>query len=250
MYYFSLKFKIKILMTSLPILMYHNVVSDISKSKGLNIFVDKLEEQFKYLIDNKYTTYHLSELQNLKSISDKSIVLTFDDVTKNQMEFAIPLLQKYGLKATFFIPFKYVGGFDDWNSSSEAIMTIDELKAIPDNIELGYHSFAHRNFEKISLEDAQSDFEFSEAFVVENKLNVFKAIAYPYGKYPKKTLAEKEAFFKVLEKNKMLFALRIGNRVSKFPFKDKYEIQRIDIKGEDSLLKFKLKIKFGKLKLF
>lgn len=237
-------------MSSLPILMYHNVVSEKSKSKGLNIFVDRLEEQFKYLIDNKYTTYHLSELQNLKTISQKSVILTFDDVTKNQMEFAIPLLKKYGLKATFFIPFKYVGGFDDWNSGSEPIMTVDELKAIPSNIELGYHSFAHRNFEKISLEEAQSDFEMSEAFVIENKLNVFRAIAYPYGKYPKKIIQEKEAFFKVLEKNQMHFALRIGNRVSKFPFKDKFEIQRIDIKGEDSLFKFKLKLKFGKLKLF
>jgi len=237
-------------MSSLPILMYHNVISDKHKSEGLCISTDKLEEQFKYLNKNKYTTYHLSELQNLKTISQKSVILTFDDVTKNQMEFAIPLLLKYRLKATFFIPFKYVGGFDDWNSGSESIMTIDELKAISSNIELGYHSFAHRNFEKISLEEAQSDFELSEAFVVENQLNVFRAIAYPYGKYPKKVSTEKEAFFKVLEKNKMCFALRIGNRVSKFPFKDKYEIQRIDIKGEDSLLKFKLKLKFGKLKLF
>lgn len=237
-------------MSSLPILMYHNVVSDSKKSKGLSISIDKLEEQFKYLIDNKYNTYHLSELQNLKTISQKNVILTFDDVTKNQMEFAIPLLQKYGLKATFFIPFKYVGGLDEWNSSSEAIMTVDELKAVPDNIELGYHSFAHRNFEKISLEEAQLDFELSETFILENQLNVFRAIAYPYGKYPKKNPTEKEAFFKVLQKNKMQFALRIGNRVSKFPFKDKYEIQRIDIKGEDSLFKFKLKLKFGKLKLF
>ena len=45
-------------------------------------------------------------------------------------------------------------------------------------------------------------------------------------------------------------AFRIGNRVNKFPFKNKYEIQRIDIKGQDSLLKFKLKLRFGKLKLF
>jgi hypothetical protein len=44
--------------------------------------------------------------------------------------------------------------------------------------------------------------------------------------------------------------LRIGNQINKFPFKNPYEIMRIDIKGEDSLLKFKLKLRFGKLKLF
>lgn len=237
-------------MSSLPILMYHNVVSDHKKSIGLSVSVDRLEEQFQYLTKNKYTTYHLSELNNLLTISNKSIIITFDDVTKNQLEFAIPLLEKYNLKATFFIPFKYVGGFDDWNNGNEAIMNVSELKNIPENIELGYHSFAHQNFASISIEDSALDFDLSNEFIQENNLEVYKAIAYPYGKYPKKDLSKKKLFFQLLEEQKITYGLRIGNRVNKFPFKNPYEVQRIDIKGEDVLWKFKLKIKFGKLGLF
>jgi hypothetical protein len=48
----------------------------------------------------------------------------------------------------------------------------------------------------------------------------------------------------------MKFGLKIGNRPNTFPFKDNYEIKRIDIKGLDNLMVFRLKIKFGKLKLF
>ena len=46
------------------------------------------------------------------------------------------------------------------------------------------------------------------------------------------------------------FGLRIGNRLNLLPFKNNHELNRLDIKGEDSLLKFKLKLKLGKLSLF
>ena len=74
-------------------------------------------------------------------------------------------------------------------------------------------------------------------------------MAYPYGNYPKKGKRKIE-FFQLLEKNNIKMAFRIGNRVNIFPFKNKYEIQRIDIKGQDSLLAFKWKLRLGKLRLF
>ena len=237
-------------MSSLPILMYHNIINDKKKSKGLNIFVDKLEEQLKYLVANNYKTYHLSEIQQVNTLDFKNVILTFDDVTKNQLTYAVPLLEKYNLKATFFIPFKYVGGFDEWNNGTEPIMNLDELKNLPSNIELAYHSFAHPNFVNITVNEIVNDFHEAQKYVEKNNLNVFPAIAYPYGKYPKKNRLQKKAFFSILKENNMVYGLRIGNRVNKFPFKNPYEIMRIDVKGEDSLLKFKLKLKFGKLKLF
>jgi len=237
-------------MSALPILMYHNIVLEKQKSVGLSLSAEKLEEQFKYLATKKYKTYHFSELHQLAKIAPKSVILTFDDVTKNQMEYAIPLLKKYQLKATFFIPFQYVGGFDAWNEGTEPIMSVAELQAVPQNIELGYHSFAHLNFAEITPTAIQTDFDLSENFIQQNKLKVYPAIAYPYGKYPKKENIQKTAFFESLQQNNMQFGLRIGNRVNQFPFKNPYEIKRINIKGEDSLFKFKLKLKFGKLGVF
>ena len=74
-------------------------------------------------------------------------------------------------------------------------------------------------------------------------------MAYPYGNFPKKKNLKKD-FFRLLEKNNIKMAFRIGNRVNKFPFKNKFEIQRIDVKGQDSLFTFKCKLRLGKLKLF
>lgn len=235
-------------MTRLPILMYHNV-SDDKNSNGLTIFRDSLEEQFRYLSEKGYTTYHFSELENKTSINPKSVIITFDDVTENQLVYAVPLLEKYNLKATFFIPFGYIGNMDSWNFGNEKIMSIEQLKALDNRVELGLHSFAHKRYAVLTEAEIKEDFSKCFEIMEQNGLKVYNALAYPYGNYPKKE-PNKSMFTSVLRQNNVKVGLRIGNRISKFPFKNPYEIQRIDIKGEDSLFKFKLKLRFGKLKLF
>lgn len=237
-------------MASLPVLMYHNVSEDKNKSFRLTISTAKLEEQFRYFSENNYTTFHFSELENRIALPPKSIVITFDDVTTNQFLYAVPLLKKYGLKATFFIPFYYLGKTDEWNKGTENIMTIKELQAIdPSLIEFGHHSSRHRHYAKLSDAEIQEDFDESERIIAANGLKVYPALAFPYGNYPKKE-PQKSRFQELLKKNNIKFGVKIGNRRNKFPFKNTFEVQRIDVKGEDSFLKFKLKLKFGKLKLF
>jgi peptidoglycan/xylan/chitin deacetylase (PgdA/CDA1 family) len=230
--------------------MYHNITPNFNLSLGLTIATEKFEEQLDYLVRHNFTTYFLSELDIDTPISRKSVVLTFDDVTKNQLLYAFPLLKKYKIKATFFIPFSFIGKTDSWNAGTENIMTIDQLKSLDSEIiELGHHSYFHRNYSTLSLEEIQEDFDKSFELISENDLKVYPALAYPYGNYPKKGSSKIE-FFQLLERNNIKMAFRIGNRLNQFPFKNKYEIQRIDIKGEDGLFSFKWKLRLGKLRLF
>ncbi|PTX61916.1 polysaccharide deacetylase [Kordia periserrulae] len=229
--------------------MYHAVTTEASKSVGLTISTENLEAQFRYLHENGYTSLHFSNLQQLKSPADfpkKAVIITFDDVYVNQLELAYPLLQQYGLKACFYIPFQYVGGVDAWNTGTENIMSVAQLKSMDKaTIELGLHSFAHKKYDQLSEAAIEEDFEKCKQFIVENQLNVSNVLAYPYGKFPRKN-PEQKAFFETLHKHKVAFGLRIGNRVNRYPFKNKYEVQRLDIKGEDSLKKFASKLKRGK----
>ncbi len=238
------------LVSKLPILMYHNIAPNADSSLGLTLSAYKFEEQLCYLGKHNFTTCFLSELDSKKKKSSKSVVLTFDDVTENQLLYALPLLKKYNIKATFFIPFSFIGQTDSWNLGSEKIMTVEQLKSLDsDCIELGHHSYFHRKYSTLSIEEIQEDFDKSFEFIAKNDLKVFSAVAYPYGNYPKKG-NRKIDFFQLLERNNIKMAFRIGNRVNHFPFKNKFEIQRIDIKGEDSLLVFKWKLRLGKLRFF
>jgi peptidoglycan/xylan/chitin deacetylase (PgdA/CDA1 family) len=229
--------------------MYHNISNIEQVSSGLTISVQKLERQLCHLVESGFTTFHLSELENLTAIPQKSIVITFDDVTDNQCIYAVPLLEKYNLKATFFIPFGYIGKTDLWNEGKEPIMTMQKLQSLGTWIELGLHSYAHKKYETLTETQINEDFEKCFKIIEENDLKVYNAVAYPYGNFPKKE-PKKTLFKSVLEQNNIKMGLRIGNKINKFPFKNPFEIMRIDIKGEDSLLKFKLKLRFGKLKLF
>jgi hypothetical protein len=64
------------------------------------------------------------------------------------------------------------------------------------------------------------------------------------------SIQKKVEFFNSLKANDIGYALGVGNRINTFPFKNNYEIERVDFKGKDSFLKFKLKLRLGKLKLF
>lgn len=234
-------------MQRLPVLMYHNVCEADSQSHGLTLSVAKLEEQLQYLSRKGYASFHLGEIEHKTSLPQKSVIITFDDVTENQL-LAIPLLEKYGFKATFFIPFHYIGKTDSWNTpGDEKIMTVEQLKALsPDVVEFGYHSYLHRQYTKLSEKEINNDFTECNKVIAETGLKVYPALAYPYGNYPKKD-PENSQFKELLKSNGMKMAFRIGNRVSNFAFADPYEINRLDVKGHESLFKFKMKLRFGKL---
>ena len=226
--------------------MYHDVSPN--KSEALTISVEKLEEQFAYLADKGYKSYHFKELMDLEKLqSKKNIVITFDDGYVSQMELAIPLLEKYNLKATFFIPLNYLGKTDEWYTSSVEIMTAEQLHSLnPMTVELAFHSFYHKKYDALSEAEIEVDTQKCFDSVSENRFPFVAALAYPYGKYPRKT-SEKNKFIAQLKAHKFYYGVRIGNRLNTFPFQKPFEIQRIDVKGEFSLNKFKRKIKFGKI---
>ncbi|MCB0465448.1 MAG: polysaccharide deacetylase family protein [Aequorivita sp.] len=233
-------------MAKLPILMYHHVT--VEAGKGLTISANNLERQFKHLAENDYKTFHLKELLKMKQLPNgKNIVITFDDGYVSQMELALPLLKKYKLKAIFFVPLDYLGNTDDWNTSSLKIMTSEQLKMLdPKVVELGFHSFYHKKYTALSNAEIEADMRRCLEFVSENHLDFSPVLAYPYGKFPKEKTCNK-IFNKILSQNGIQYGLRIGNRINSFPFKKPFEIERIDVKGEFSLLKFRQKIRFGKL---
>ena len=240
-------------MTRFPILMYHNICELPSQSTGLTTSYDKLEAQFQFLVSQGYTSLHFRDIQKLKSSDQypkKPIIITFDDVYVNQYKFAYPLLKKYNLKACFYVPFSYVGGTDSWNNGSEPIMSVSQLKELdPAVVELGLHSFEHRPYNSLSLELIQEDFKKCHDFISKNELNVCNVLAYPYGNFPRKE-PFKSLFFETLKNQNIAYGLRIGNRLNRLPIKNNYELNRLDIKGDDRLFKFKLKLKLGKLSLF
>ncbi|MCX8525788.1 polysaccharide deacetylase family protein [Chryseobacterium formosus] len=231
---------------SVRILMYHQVLpQSIAPKNDLIVTVENLDEQLNF-IKNNYKTIFFKDLEKEKSTENK-IILTFDDGYYNNLQYLLPLLEKHQLKATIFIPTEYIQKNE--NNGEKVYMNFDEIKSLnPDLIEIALHSHSHRNFSQLSIEEAEIDLLKNIEILEQNKINFTKVLAYPYGKFPKEK-QKKKAFFTLLERIGITSAMRIGNNVDFYPYKNKFEVNRIDIKYGDSLKAFKWKLKFGKTKL-
>ncbi|MGE6396879.1 polysaccharide deacetylase family protein [Chryseobacterium scophthalmum] len=231
---------------SIRILMYHLVLpQSIAYKNDLIVTVENLEEQLIY-IKNNFKTVFFKDLEASKSIENK-IILTFDDGYYNNLQYLIPLLEKHQLKATIFIPTEFIQ--NNLNGEERVYMNFEEIKSLnPDLVEIALHSHSHKNFSQMTLSEAEADLLKNIEILEQNEINFTKVLAYPYGKFPKEKERKKE-FFKMLERIGIESAMRIGNNVASYPFKKRFEVNRIDIKYGDSLKTFKWKLKFGKLKL-
>lgn len=98
-----------------PIIMYHSILKDSSRSNKYTVTPAVLEEDLKYIKDKGYTTVTIADLisyvYNDTPLPEKPIVLTFDDGHYNNYGYLFPLLEKYDMKAVISIVGSYTDKF-------------------------------------------------------------------------------------------------------------------------------------------
>jgi len=247
----TLQFSIFIPATKgLPILMYHKVSADWNDN--LTISVKKLEKHFMYLSSHGYTCLPISKLlekdQSLKP--GKVFSLTFDDAYVNNLNYLYPLLEKYNFHCTIMLPVGFLGKTNIWDKGNEPIMNFEQLLSMDSHfVSYGLHSYKHESLLNMSSSEVATDITTCMHELSLKGIAYLPVLAYPYGAYPRDRV-NKAAFAILLENLGIIYGLRIGNRVNKWPVKNRYEVKRIDIKGKDSLWKFKTKLQKGRVKMF
>ncbi|MEI6884007.1 MAG: polysaccharide deacetylase family protein [Bacteroidota bacterium] len=238
----------------LPVLMYHNISDGLAD--GLSIPADRLDFQFMYLKEKGYACMSLKQLRNLVNeggrLPKKSVLITFDDAYQSIETKLLPLLERYDLNAVVFVPGAFIGKSNLWDDGGISVMTAETLQKISRNqhIEIALHSFLHRSYNEMDIEDMKEDLANCRQTLEFYKIPYINALAYPYGAYPRKDPALKKEMFEMFGKTGLEFAFRIGNKVNPFPLREKFEVKRIDIRGGDSFFIFKTKLKKGRAKFF
>jgi peptidoglycan/xylan/chitin deacetylase (PgdA/CDA1 family) len=239
----------------LAVLMYHKVSE--KQKDSLTVTTDQLESHFRHIKEHGYNVISFRDLErSTKSNSplpEKPVILTFDDGYVNNLTFALPLLEKFRFKATIFIPAAFIGKTNVWDEGEEQIMNTEMLKNLHKTgiIDIGLHSYNHINYDKHKLPDIEYDIEKCLETLKSQDIPHIKTLAYPYGKYPgRKAQKNSSDFNRVLEKFQINFGLRIGSKLNRLPVKDRYNMTRTNIKGNESFFIFKTKLKKGRAKLF
>ncbi|HPV15108.1 MAG TPA: polysaccharide deacetylase family protein [Candidatus Cloacimonadota bacterium] len=151
----------------------------------------------------------------LVDVSDSPLIicLNFDDGYQEVYQNALPILGKYGIKATCFVNSGTVG--------EPVIMTWEELSELKNTHgwEIGAHGYSHPNLSELSLEEARAEIEL-DLFLFRDKGFDPKSFALPYGICPQDYLSLIRARYQNIRSTNDLAMHRPIDRLnlSYFPF--------------------------------
>lgn len=174
----------------IPILMYHQVVDAVPDSPH-KIFVQKenFEKHLQFFKNSGFTTLTFQDLSDFrkgrKSFSDwpaKPLILTFDDGYKNNLDFAVPLLEKYQTKAVFYLLADLKVQTNEWDHEKVPLLSASERKALAQKgFEIGSHGFTHQKINSMTEEAALHELVDSK-LALEKELNTSVcSFAFTYG---------------------------------------------------------------------
>ncbi len=172
---------------NVPVLIYHQTPADF-------------ENQLLYLRAHGYTTTTLqvltSALHGGAGLPPKPVIITFDDGFSNQFN-AFHLLQKYNMKATFFII--NGGAMSNWCIGAnrhaglpcgDAYFNWDEIRMLDQSglINIGGHTIDHPNLPTLSVDQQRQEIIDGKAEIEQQLGHPILDFAYPYGSFDANTV--------------------------------------------------------------
>ncbi len=170
-----------------PVIVYHHVLP--TASNFIAITPALFEQELRYLKSAGFTGVTASDLADALAgrtkLPKKPILITFDDGRERQIRYAVPLLQRYGFTATFFV---YNSAIHD---TAGTFMSRSDLKRL---VSMGFdvqsHTVTHKSMLRKSGESsAQYDARLADE-LTQSKHAIEQvtgrpvvALAYPFGYY-------------------------------------------------------------------
>ncbi len=182
-----------------PVLMFHEVVQD--GTYPLPPYAVTQRRLREILLDFTERGYHSGTLEDAVAVftcnkrrrklhgsSQKRVALTFDDGTRDFVEYALPVLREFNFSATLFIVTGLIGSARLWHSlpgqaplTPVPLMNAEELRGVRDmGFTLGSHTVSHRPLTTLTLEQAREEIVSSRHRLSEVLREPIGWFAYPY----------------------------------------------------------------------
>lgn len=174
----------------LPILMYHRVATDgPAELARYRVSPQEFEAQLRSLKDHGYSTTTLEEWRTVREVKrplpGKRVLLTFDDGCADFLDTAWPLLERYGFKATMFLPTDLIGDACRWDAhlgEPARVMSWADLRGLHQaGVEFGSHTATHPLLTGLSPDEMAREALRSRTAIAEELGLSVTSIAYPFG---------------------------------------------------------------------
>ncbi len=171
----------------IPIFNFHEIAEKSTNAWTLS--ASKFEKFIEWLFINKKKIITMDKLVDvytkLSRTPNNFVVLTFDDGRKGVINYALPILKKFGYTATVFVVNDWLYNINIPKCEQYSLfLNIDDIHhLIKEGFEVGYHSKSH---ECLLIQDKRSilnDIVFCKRDL-EKKLNIeLSHFSYPYGHF-------------------------------------------------------------------
>jgi len=151
-------------MREIPVLLYHNIGYYPEKMMEDGVLPETLEFQMKFFSENNWNIVSLAQavdhLTGVQKLPPRSLALTFNGGYRDVMDHVFPVLKKYHLHATFFIPPETIGGTRQLYGETIDCMCLDEIRELRDGgMEIGllaYNggSIRNENYNEPAIRDS------------------------------------------------------------------------------------------------
>lgn len=163
---------------SLPVIYYHAI--KVLPKNELGMPPAEFEKQMAYLAKEGYHSISPQQLYDYYyrngSLPSRPILITFDDGYMDNYTTALPILQKYGFKATLFLIVKKVGDRD--------CLTWKEVKELDQaGWDIQSHTLTHPDLTTLDAKTLKHELAASKATLEKELGKPILFFAYPSGKY-------------------------------------------------------------------
>jgi peptidoglycan/xylan/chitin deacetylase (PgdA/CDA1 family) len=235
------------------ILMYHLVTPHPPgcRTRGMRVRPEDFERQLRWLRENHFHFATLSELSGENPPPPRTVAITFDDGYEDNFTTALPLLRRYGARATLYLVADREEG-SDWSAKKKAHHNSGELTREPklsdeqvremiDSglIELAAHTLTHANLARVGPEEREREIGGSREWLERRFGRAVTSFAYPFGIWgPEDRQAVERAGFRS--------AVTTEPGIDPWPFPDPLAIRRVKVSGKENLLAFRMRMRGGR----
>ena len=161
-----------------------------ARHRGLTVSPSSFARQMWLLKVLGYRGVSMSELLPYLrgEQSGKVVGITFDDGYKNNLEHALPILNRFGFSSTCYVVSGLLGGSNVWdrekNVAEKPLMTADELRRwISAGQEIGGHTRTHINLAQVEAAVARDEIVGCKREIESILGAPCKHFCYPYGSF-------------------------------------------------------------------
>jgi len=177
----------------IPILMYHQIDVPPQRGtslRGLVVAPASFARQMALLKLLGYQGMAMRDLEPYLSgeKQGKVVGITFDDGFQNNLQHALPVLQKHGFTATCYGVSRAVGGSNSWDIplgiAQKPLMRAEDWRLwLQAGMEIGSHTRNHADLNALSPQEAEDEIAGSKADLQSAFGCEVRHFCYPYGWY-------------------------------------------------------------------